>query len=69
MLSTKSRVFRITMPSRDVESFIAECEAVSWSAYDSGERIMTDEGPDAEAVLLVEPTARVLPEEQEFLTL
>lgn len=42
----------------DVQGFLAECGDSQWYAFDTGERIMTDEGPDAEAVLLVEPSAR-----------
>ena len=56
----KNRVFRITVPSSDVQHFLGECDAASWYAYDTGERIMTEDGPDAEAVLLVEPTARTV---------
>lgn len=48
-------VFRLTLPTSDVADFLAYCEASEWYAYDTGERVMTDEGPDAEAVLLVEP--------------
>jgi hypothetical protein len=59
----RTRTFRVTLPSRDIESFVAECETVDWYAYDSGERVMTDEGPDGEAVLLVETAPRPLPEE------
>lgn len=50
------KVFRVTLPSRDVEMFLAECEAVQWYGFDTGERIMTDSGPDAEAVLVVDAT-------------
>lgn len=56
---TKNRtVFRITVPADDVDAFIVECGAAEWYVIDTGERIMTDEGPDAEAVLLVEPVGR-----------
>jgi hypothetical protein len=63
----KNRVFRITVPSTDVQHFLGECEAASWFAYDTGERVMTDEGPDAEAVLLVEPSARATTHEREVV--
>lgn len=51
------KVFRITLPTDDVATFLEECEASEWYACDTGERILTDEGPDAEAVLLVEPAS------------
>lgn len=52
------KVFRVSLPSSEVAEFLAECESVEWYAFDTGERVMTDEGPDAEAVLLVEPALR-----------
>jgi len=52
------KVFRLSLPSADVAAFLRDCDASEWYAFDTGERVMTDEGPDAEAVLLVEPTAR-----------
>lgn len=52
------------MPSNDVQGFLAECGEAKWFAFDTGERIMTDEGPDAEAVLLVEPAALATPEKR-----
>lgn len=52
------KVFRVSLPSVDVSAFLSECEASEWYAIDTGERVMTDEGPDAEAVLLVEPALR-----------
>ena len=52
------QVFRVTLSSHDVPAFLRECEASEWYAFDTGERVMTDDGPDAEAVLLVEPVAR-----------
>jgi len=61
-LGQNNRVFRVTLASRDVDAFLAECEAVGWYGYDMGERVMTEEGPDAEAVLLVEPTISPLGE-------
>lgn len=51
------KVFRITLPTDDVATFLDECEASEWYACDTGERILTDDGPDAEAVLLVEPAS------------
>ena len=51
------RVYRMTLNADDVPAFLASCEAAEWYAFDTGERVMTDEGPDAEAVLLVEPIA------------
>lgn len=59
-MSNRTEVFRISLPSADVEAFLAHCESVEWYAIDTGERVMTDEGPDAEAVLLVEPAAPAL---------
>lgn len=52
------RIFRVTLPSADVAAFLDECDESEWYAFDTGERVMTDEGPDAEAVLLVEPALR-----------
>lgn len=51
------QVFRVTVPSADVATFLEACGAAEWYAFDTGERVMTEEGPDAEAVLLVEPAA------------
>lgn len=50
-----SKVFRVTLSTSDVDAFLAACEGSQWYAFDTGERVMTDDGPDAEAVLLVEP--------------
>ncbi|HUR69629.1 MAG TPA: hypothetical protein VM370_10315 [Candidatus Thermoplasmatota archaeon] len=51
-------VFRLTVRASEVPAFLGACEASEWYAMDTGERVMTDEGPDAEAVLLVEPVPR-----------
>lgn len=56
--AANSQVFRLSLPARDVQAFLDECQAAEWYAFDTGERVMTDEGPDAEAVLLVEPAPR-----------
>ena len=63
-MTAMNRIFRVSLSTRDVPAFLASCEASEWYAFDTGERTMTDEGPDAEAVLLVEPSslaARPLP--------
>lgn len=52
------RIYKLNISAADVGSFLGECERSEWYAYDTGERVMTDDGPDAEAVLLVEPVAR-----------
>lgn len=57
-MSLQPRTFRITVASHEVSRFLDACASVEWSAFDTGERVMTEEGPDAEAVLLVEPMAR-----------
>lgn len=49
-------VYRVTLPTADVPAFLGHCQDSEWYAFDTGERIMTDDGVDAEAVLLVEPT-------------
>ena len=54
-MTATHRIFRVTLSAQDVTPFLQQCEASEWYAFDTGERIMTDEGPDAEAVLLVEP--------------
>lgn len=56
-MTATNRIFRVTLSAHDVNAFLARCEASEWYAFDTGERVMTDEGPDAEAVLLVEPSA------------
>ena len=56
-MTATSRIFRVTLSAQDVTPFLQQCEASEWYAFDTGERVMTDEGPDAEAVLLVEPSA------------
>ncbi|MFA5862067.1 MAG: hypothetical protein WDA16_10275 [Candidatus Thermoplasmatota archaeon] len=63
-MSLKTKVFRVTMSSNDIQGFLAECGEANWYAFDTGERIMTDDGPDAEAVLLVEPTPRLTSEKR-----
>jgi hypothetical protein len=45
--------FRLSLPTADIPAFLARCQGAHWRATDTGERIMTDDGPDAEAVLLV----------------
>ena len=52
----QSKMFRVTLASQEVTRFLDACQSAEWHAFDTGERVMTDEGPDAEAVLLVEPT-------------
>lgn len=56
-MSLRTRVFRVTVSSQDIAPFLEACEAAEWYAFDTGERVMTEDGPDAEAVLLVEPVA------------
>ena len=51
------RVFKVALATNDVDAFLQACEASEWHAMDTGERIMTEEGPDAEAVILVAPSA------------
>lgn len=48
-------VYKLTLPTVDTRAFLDACEASSWRALDTGERILTEDGPDGEAVLLVEP--------------
>lgn len=55
MFQNTERVFRVTLATHDLTAFLRACERDGWAAMDTGERIMTDEGPDAEAILLVEP--------------
>ena len=57
-MSENQRIFRVSVASVEVQAFLTACEASEWYAFDTGERVMTDEGPDAEAVLLVEPTPK-----------
>lgn len=57
-MSENQRLFRVSVASVEVQAFLTACEASEWYAFDTGERVMTEEGPDAEAVLLVEPMAR-----------
>lgn len=57
-MTVQSKVFRVTLASHDVARFLDACEGAQWYAFDTGERVMTDEGPDAEAILLVEPHAK-----------
>lgn len=56
-MTVNRKIFRVTVPTDDLAAFLHECEASEWYACDTGERVMTDDGPDAEAVLLVEPVA------------
>lgn len=56
-MESQGKIFRVTLATTEVASFLDACEAAQWYAFDTGERIMTEEGPDAEAVLLVEPLA------------
>ena len=58
MNNNERRVFRVSMATEDVSEFLGKCRANEWYAVDTGERIMTEEGPDGEAVLLVEPVER-----------
>lgn len=58
-MTANRTVFRVTIPTTELALFLDECEASEWYACDTGERVMTDEGPDAEAVLLVEPARSV----------
>ena len=63
------KVFRITIPSEDIEAFVQACETVAWHAIDLGERVMTEDGPDAGAVVLVETAPLQESSELEFLAL
>lgn len=64
---TQSKVFRISLAASDVPAFLESCDSASWYAMDTGERVMTDEGPDAEAVLLVEPALHAATRPREAL--
>lgn len=55
------KVFRLTLATTDLAAFREACEASEWYALDTGERVLTEEGPDAEAVILVEPMPRATP--------
>lgn len=57
-MHNERRVFRVSLASAEAEAFLAGCRDSDWYAVDTGERIMTEEGPDAEAILLVEPRER-----------
>lgn len=52
------KIYRLTVETADIDAFLRACEDAEWYAMDTGERVLTDEGPDAEAVLLVEPVPR-----------
>lgn len=56
-MAGQEKVFRVSVATTDVQAFLEACEASEWYAFDTGERVMTDDGPDAESVLLVEPAA------------
>jgi len=58
-MNTDRRVFRISLATEDVQAFLGDCRTGDWYAVDTGERVMTEEGPDGEAVLLVGPSLRV----------
>lgn len=66
-MSMNRKIYRVTLPTADVEAFLGDCEASAWFAMDTGERVMTDEGPDAEAVLLVEPVTQMVVREPQAL--
>jgi len=55
MMHENRRVFRIAIAAADAAAFLQACDRTQWEAVDTGERIMTEEGPDGEAILLVEP--------------
>lgn len=57
-MNQNRKIYRVTLSTDDVDAFLRDCEGSEWYAMDTGERIMTDAGPDAEAVLLVEPVAK-----------
>ena len=60
-MNTNRKTFRISLDARDLDEFRDACETVQWQAIDTGERVMTDEGPDAEAILIVAPVERIRP--------
>jgi len=49
--------FRICVAAKDLDAFVEACGRSEWGVLDTGERVMTDEGPDGEAILLVAPEA------------
>lgn len=53
-LTPDTKIFKVTVRATDIAEFLVECEKAEWFAFDTGERIMTDEGPDAEAVVCLE---------------
>ena len=61
-MKTNDRTFRLSVSITKLEAFREVCEAASWYVVDTGERIMTEDGPDGEAILLVQaavpPTVR-----------
>lgn len=51
--------FRLTVPVGALASFAALCHAAGWAWNDTGERITSDDGWDAEAVVAVAVPALV----------
>lgn len=66
-MNDQDRSFRVSVPADDADAFVDACRAAAWRALDTGERIMTDDGPDAEAVLTVVPRRWVEKEERPAL--
>ncbi|HWG91635.1 MAG TPA: hypothetical protein VNZ52_12370 [Candidatus Thermoplasmatota archaeon] len=43
----------MTVRADDLGNFVDACSEAGWLFEDTGERVMTDEGPDAEAVIRI----------------
>lgn len=56
------RAFTLSVPVEHLGDLAALCDAAGWRWRDTGERVASDAGPDAEAVVVVTvpaPDARV----------
>lgn len=50
----------VTVPTKDVKALLKVFALAGWDALDLGQRVTTEEGPEAEAVVRVRIDASVL---------
>lgn len=48
----------LSVRTDDLDAFVTACIEAGWLLEDTGDRVMTDEGPEAEAVVRVTIPAR-----------
>lgn len=52
------KTLTVNVRTADMDTFVDACNEAGWLLEDTGDRIMTDDGPEAEAVIRVSVPCR-----------